>query len=278
MGETDLSNAKPNSSPTTISPQDYITITSSDEDETMVESEMIFTYPPKRTRTRDQIMITRRDEKKLQDGEYLNDNLIDFFLTWSMDSIATKQKSPLKTDVHVFNCFFYQDLLKKVKTCDLDGLKKWGSKVDLFKKKHIVIPVNERNHWILMIAVNVDQCVFPSKAKRSPHIYVLNSLGVCKNNFPNLLIEYLKYEARIKHGVKEQNFVCPTYSNPPVLRQTNNFDCGIYMIHFAQVFFKRPNLFKSLIDTHPSKGMRWGAQHLPYKRDALRDVIRRHKI
>jgi len=51
----------------------------------------------------------------------------------------------LAPQIHVFNSFFYKQLsTRKTKNLDPYSLvEKWTKRVDLFKKKYIVVPVNE---------------------------------------------------------------------------------------------------------------------------------------
>ncbi|EJF56667.1 hypothetical protein BD309DRAFT_865405, partial [Dichomitus squalens] len=58
------------------------------------------------------VNITRADLKRLDDGQYLNDTIIEFGLKLWMENL--RQKLPeLADQVHVFNSFFYKKLSSK---------------------------------------------------------------------------------------------------------------------------------------------------------------------
>ncbi|KAI9030977.1 hypothetical protein CLU79DRAFT_364209 [Phycomyces nitens] len=225
---------------------------SEDEDEDMDGKDMLFTYPPDRKEQGSQVLVTRRDEEKLRRDTYLNDTLIDFFLLWFSDVAAQDNQSTIKDDVHIFNCFFYPYLTEKAKRNDLQSLSKWGPRTDIFKKKYLVIPVNESNHWFLMIVFNVDQCLHHSHENREPHIYVLDSMGGKRVHCQRLLVKYMAYEAYARHGVSGRDFVYPKHSNPSVPLQNNGSDCGLYLIHFVEMFLKDPQKCQSLLDVSKS--------------------------
>ncbi|KAI8611119.1 hypothetical protein BC830DRAFT_685605 [Chytriomyces sp. MP71] len=54
------------------------------------------------------VTIHEEDMERLQEGEFLNDTLIEFYIRW-----ATITYSAARTDVHMFNTFFYQQLTAK---------------------------------------------------------------------------------------------------------------------------------------------------------------------
>lgn len=62
-----------------------------------------------------------------------------------------EQKNPkLAEQIHIFSSFFYKKLTTKDrKVVPYDTIKKWTSKFDLFKKKYIFIPINEKYEWPL---------------------------------------------------------------------------------------------------------------------------------
>lgn len=131
--------------------------------------ELICVWPPN---GRTEINITAMDLWRFEEGQYLNDTLIEFglkYLVASADQLSRPLGFPAE-DVHVFNSFFYKKISdrdkkgvhdKKAMTPDTAGIwpayesvKKWTSKVDIFSKKYIIIPINECTHWYLAIIYN----------------------------------------------------------------------------------------------------------------------------
>ncbi|KAH9890082.1 hypothetical protein C8Q73DRAFT_652769, partial [Cubamyces lactineus] len=103
--------------------------------------ELVLVYPPSGTGA---VNITRGDLKRLDNGQYLNDTLIEFGLKVWLDGVR-KEQPELGEQVHVFNSFFYKKLNSKkdIQESYL-SVRKWTSKVDIFKKKYIIVPINEK--------------------------------------------------------------------------------------------------------------------------------------
>ena len=96
--------------------------------------------------------VDAEDIKRLDEGEFLNDNLISFYLRY-MQVQLEKQRPELLDKVYIFSSFFF-DKLKTSKT-RYEGVRGWTAKVDLFSYDYIVVPVNEHAHWYLAIICNV---------------------------------------------------------------------------------------------------------------------------
>ncbi|ORX86886.1 cysteine proteinase [Anaeromyces robustus] len=100
------------------------------------------------------VIVTSEDEKRLISGKMFNDNLIEFCIKWLENTILTESQ---KSNVHFFNSFFFDQLYSR-KTLSpeemYDSVKKWTSKVDIFDKNYIFIPINESMHWYLMMIYN----------------------------------------------------------------------------------------------------------------------------
>ncbi|CDO70841.1 hypothetical protein BN946_scf184801.g34 [Trametes cinnabarina] len=113
--------------------------------------ELVLVYPPSGTGA---VNITRGDLRRLDNGQYLNDTLIEFGLKLWLDNLRSEQPE-LAEQVHVFNSFFYKKLNSKKEIQDsYPSVRKWTSKVDIFKKKYIIVPINENFHWYLAIIIN----------------------------------------------------------------------------------------------------------------------------
>ncbi|KAI8978855.1 hypothetical protein BD414DRAFT_120430 [Trametes punicea] len=120
--------------------------------------ELVLVYPPSGTGA---VNITRGDLKRLDDGQYLNDTLIEFGLKLWLDTVR-KDQPELAEEVHVFNSFFFKKLNSKRDVQDsYPSVRKWTSKVDIFKKRYIIVPINENFHWYLAIIVNPADILHP---------------------------------------------------------------------------------------------------------------------
>lgn len=110
------------------------------------------TYPatgPKRT------TVEARDFERLDDGEFLNDNLISFYLRY-----LEEHNADFKDQVHIFNTFFYTSLSTNKagkKGFNYDAVKRWTRNIDLFAHPFVAVPINVNLHWFLVIICNLDK-------------------------------------------------------------------------------------------------------------------------
>lgn len=96
--------------------------------------------------------VDAEDINRLDEGEYLNDNIISFYLRYLQVKLEEQHPEILKK-VYIFNTFFFEKL-KDPKT-RYEGVRTWTAKVDLLSYDYIVVPVNEHAHWYLAIICNV---------------------------------------------------------------------------------------------------------------------------
>ncbi|XP_036438246.1 sentrin-specific protease 6 isoform X1 [Colossoma macropomum] len=137
-----------------------------DEDEDMAELHPTFTgpviklmmYPP--PPAKGGISVTNEDLHCLNDGEFLNDVIIDFYLKYLFIEKLKKEDAHKS---HVFSSFFYKRLNQRERrnaqdTTNLpiqkrkhNRVKTWTRHVDLFQKDFIFVPINESAHWYLAV-------------------------------------------------------------------------------------------------------------------------------
>ncbi|EMD31406.1 hypothetical protein CERSUDRAFT_119788 [Gelatoporia subvermispora B] len=125
--------------------------------------ELILIWPP---RGAGAVNITRGDMKRLQPDQYLNDTLIEFGLKLWLSDLRSSDPE-LADQVHVFSSFFYKKLNVKNKEEGYRSVRKWTSKFDLFKKKYLIVPINEHFHWYLAIIYNPEYVLLPPAADTS---------------------------------------------------------------------------------------------------------------
>ncbi|KAI0061630.1 hypothetical protein BV25DRAFT_1916654 [Artomyces pyxidatus] len=110
--------------------------------------------------------ITNADLGRLKPGEFLNDTLIEFGLKlWWAD--IQQQNPQLAEEIHVFNSFFYKKLSNKNPEDGYQSVRKWTQKFDLFKKKYVIVPINENLHWYLAIIYMPEYVLQPPPADKS---------------------------------------------------------------------------------------------------------------
>ena len=93
------------------------------------------------------ISVTRRDISTLKGLNWLNDEIINFY----MSLICERSKeSPGLAKVHAFTTFFYPKLIKD----GYSALKRWTRKIDVFSYDFIIVPLHLGLHWTLAVNLN----------------------------------------------------------------------------------------------------------------------------
>ena len=109
--------------------------------------------------------VDKDDIQRLDEGQFLNDNLIIFYLRYLQDELEKKNPA-LAERIYFQNTFFY-DKLKPTKHgqgINYDSVKNWTSKVDLFSKDYIIVPINEYTHWYVAIICNAPKLLSSSNS------------------------------------------------------------------------------------------------------------------
>lgn len=88
--------------------------------------------------------ITRKDIQTLKGLNWLNDEIINFYMN------LLCERSQQNTDVpkcYAFTTFFYPKLIKD----GYNSLRRWTRKVDIFSYDLILIPIHLGLHWTLSV-------------------------------------------------------------------------------------------------------------------------------
>ena len=96
------------------------------------------------------------DLPRLDEGQFLNDNLVEFYLRYLSEQLQTERPDIAKR-VYWFNTYFYTSLTQSSKSrkINYDGVKKWTRNVDIFTHDYIIVPINESAHWYVAIICNL---------------------------------------------------------------------------------------------------------------------------
>ncbi|XP_051725153.1 sentrin-specific protease 6 isoform X2 [Ctenopharyngodon idella] len=159
-----------------------LSVSDSDEDDLIVlpsspkqEIKKLVVYPPPPAKRG--LTITEEDLDCLEEGEFLNDVILDFYLRYL---VCEQQDKEDATKYHVFSSFFFKHLTQE----DRKGLpestglsiqerrhnrvKTWTRNVNLFEKDFIFVPINQMAHWYLAVIC------FPGKISQTsdldPHL------------------------------------------------------------------------------------------------------------
>ncbi|XP_058147059.2 sentrin-specific protease 6-like [Dasypus novemcinctus] len=137
-----------------------------DEEKEIGESHIVFigpvekliVYPP--PPAKGGISVTNEDLHRLNEGQFLNDIIIDFYLKYL---VLEKLKKEEADRIHIFSSFFYKCLNEREsrnlhETTNLSiqqkrhgRVKTWTRHVDIFEKDFIFVPLNEAAHWFLAV-------------------------------------------------------------------------------------------------------------------------------
>ena len=138
------------------------------------------------------ISVDWRDLERLDEGEYLNDTLIAFYLRFLEHQL--EEGSPtLARKIYFFNTFFFASLTnsQKGKKCiNYEAVEKWTRSTDIFSYDYIVVPINESQHWYVAIICNL-----PALA-RSPDMMEENPIEEESLLSPNDQVSSAPFPAR----------------------------------------------------------------------------------
>ncbi|XP_020723077.2 sentrin-specific protease 1 [Bombus terrestris] len=160
--------------------------------------------------------ITRRDIHTLADLNWLNDEVINFYMNLLIARSTSNDKYP---KVHAMNTFFYPKLISGGHS----SLRRWTRKIDIFSQDIIVVPIHLGIHWCMSI---IDF--------RDKSIRYYDSMGGNNSKCLSALRQYLEDESLDK---KKQTYDTSSWKlecakNIP--QQMNGSDCGVFSCMFAE--------------------------------------------
>ena len=158
------------------------------------------------------VTVTFHDYKTLEHDFFLNDIIIDFYLTYLHENMLNKEDA---SKVYILPTMFYKRMVTQSFGKSPDSFEKsqtlcsgqkrhmrvkgWTKYVDLFSKDMIIIPICEDNHWYLVIVVKLGLIVNvpDSEARRlkgEPFFIVLD-------RFSNLVLASLLLNPYYQHSL-----------------------------------------------------------------------------
>ncbi|XP_030575007.1 sentrin-specific protease 2 isoform X2 [Archocentrus centrarchus] len=192
------------------------------------------------------LRITQRDLATLQEGSWLNDEVMNFYFSLIMER-GSGEGGQLK--VYSFSTFFFP----KLRTGGHAAVKRWTKAVDLFAFDLILIPLHLGIHWAMAV---ID---FRSKTVKS-----YDSMGQRHDDISRLLLLYLKEEQKVKKGRELDcaKWTVGSMKASEIPQQKNGSDCGVFACKYADYIARgRPLTFKQCHMPLFRKLMMWEILH-----------------
>lgn len=150
------------------------------------------------------------DLATLAGQNWLNDQVINMYGELIMDAVPDT--------VHFFNSFFHKQLV----TRGYNGVKRWTKKVELFKKKLLLIPIHLEVHWSL-ITVDIPKKIISFYDSQGIHF------KFCVEN----IRKYLYTEAKEKNHPEFLDGWQTTITKC-IPQQKNSSDCGVFVLQYCK--------------------------------------------
>lgn len=186
--------------------------------------------------------IARRDIETLTGLNWLNDEVINFYMNLLMDRSEKRHKSDGLPRVYSMNTFFIPRLLEGGHS----AVRRWTRKVNIFERDVIPVPVHVGGvHWCMAIIHLKNKTIKYYDSMASPNPKVLEALS-----------KYLQDESldKLKQQFDTSDFTIESISNVP--RQFNGSDCGVFSCMFAEYITR-------------DKQITFTQEHMPYFRQKM---------
>ena len=150
---------------------------------------------------------------------FLDDTIMHSYLSILVNSNHVKKYD---VEVSVLSSFILESLTKTDQ--DYEYCIKVGVKMRLLRQDLVLVPIFRNLHWSLLV-INV----------KKKHLVYLGSLHI---NFPDVFSIFARYlcdldRVMYKGGVNVGDWRC--YRAASVPRQPNGYDCGIFVLHYAEL-------------------------------------------
>ncbi|KAL2535963.1 putative ubiquitin-like-specific protease 2A [Forsythia ovata] len=126
----------------------------------------------------------------------------------------------------------------------------WIKKLNIFSKEYVLVPIVLWSHWYLVIFCHLGES--PQSKTRTPCILLLNSLRELDWGLEPLIRRLVIdiYETEERPADKKLINKIPLLV-PKVPQQTNSEECGIFVLHYTNLFLKSAPENFSISDGYP---------------------------
>ena len=223
-----------------------------------------------------EIEILKRDIEKCESNVYINDVLVNFYMTFIESYICPDKK------IYSFNSYFSNKLLGDAKgtppRINYNGIKRYSKKVDIMEQDFIIIPIWKNDHWtsyIVWYPIKIFADIDTSNdISKRPWILFFDSIRASKDSIStfasmdNEIVQYIyeefiekklakinPYQLKISEELKANNQqdqikveLRKRWSEimifrPAVPTQYNAYDCGIFMLEYVERFLRNSDSF-----------------------------------
>lgn len=161
------------------------------------------------------LQITRRDIATLGGLNWLNDEIINFYMNLLME----RGERDGNAKVYAFNTFFYP----KIMSGGHQAVRRWTKKVDIFAMNYIIIPVHLGMHWCLCIANMQDQVISYYDSMGGQNVACVEAVRKYVND---------ESVAKKQTGINLSEWQLVIEQDIP--QQMNGSDCGMFTCKYAE--------------------------------------------
>lgn len=209
---------------------------------------LLFVYPFDEN-SKDRIPVYRHDILTVYNSKPLNDVIISLFLQFYFKD-ATES---VKESIHVFNSFFFSKIksIYDSKSSSFEKASRWIKDVKIFEKDFLIMPVCEKEHWILVIVCypgcienHESSSISESQEFRKTAVIVLNSYFGYAPSIKRVLGDFLAYQWEVDRG-EQRSFRIGSKCKVPLIfptvpQQKNDYNCGVFVLSYFRCFIKNP--------------------------------------
>ncbi|KDO34036.1 hypothetical protein SPRG_01310 [Saprolegnia parasitica CBS 223.65] len=118
-----------------------------DDGKTQAAKDRVVVRYPLQSHSKSRIVLTEGDIDRLQPGEFLNDNLIDFFFKCVLP--RPDGQGGESDDAFLLNALYSE--VAKVEDGSFAKVNRWTRATPLFEKRFLFVPINDNCHWSLAV-------------------------------------------------------------------------------------------------------------------------------
>ncbi|KAI9173097.1 cysteine-type peptidase activity protein [Blastocladiella emersonii ATCC 22665] len=215
------------------------------------------------------LTITVQDAMRLNEPECINDTLIELYCKYLLDTLTQAHRAA----VHCYSPYFYSLLARTGadRAAGYRNVARHTRDVDLFAKKLIIIPMYEPTQWYLAVVFNISDMidrgdlatvadnVVPVQESATlddtyhlgneTFIVILDSRPKSRHKLAaDQLGDYFVREANAR-GLKVKAGYEVFKIDAKVPTQLNDYDSGVYVMHFIERILHNPRLMlKTILD------------------------------